>query len=91
MTTPASQVWESILLAVAVELPLAAICMWLSYHTQHLADRRIRLLLTGRLLRGTFRRGTFRRGEPRRSRRPWRRGFTGDRPESEPAGGQAGP
>ena len=91
MTTPASQVWESILLAVAVELPLAAICMWLSYHTQHLAERRIRLLLTGRLRRGTNRRGTFRRGEPWRSRRPRRRGPTGDRPESEPAGGQAEP
>jgi hypothetical protein len=36
---------ESILLAVAVELPLAAVCMWLSYHAQQLAERRIVLLL----------------------------------------------
>jgi hypothetical protein len=32
-------------LAVLVELPLAAVCVWLSYHTQHLAERRIVLLL----------------------------------------------
>lgn len=69
MTTPASQVWESVLLAAAVELPLATICMWLSYHTQQLAEHRIQLLVTGR-----------RRGAA-----------TGDRPESEPAAGQAGP
>ncbi len=45
MTTPPGGRLESILLAVAVELPLAAVCMWLSYHAQQLAERRIVLLL----------------------------------------------
>ena len=47
MTTPANQRAESILLAAVVELPLAAVCMWLSYHTQQLTERRITLLLRG--------------------------------------------
>ena len=47
MTTPANQRDESILLAAVVELPLAAICMWLSYHTQQLTERRITLLRGG--------------------------------------------
>jgi hypothetical protein len=45
LTTPAGQRLQSILLAVAVELPLASVCLWLSYHTQQLAERRIVLLL----------------------------------------------
>jgi len=45
MTTPAPQRPESIVLAVLVELPLAAICLWLSYHTEQLSQRRITLLL----------------------------------------------
>ena len=45
MTTPSSGRLESILLAAAVELPLAAVCVWLSYHAQQLAERRIVLLL----------------------------------------------
>jgi hypothetical protein len=44
MTTPSGQRWESILLAVAVELPLAAVCMWLSHHTEQLAARRLTVL-----------------------------------------------
>lgn len=44
MTTPGNQRWESILLAVAVELPLAAVCVWLSHHTEQLAERRLILL-----------------------------------------------
>ncbi len=52
MTTPASQRAESILLAVAVELPLAAVCLWLSQHTQQLAERRITLLRWRRVARG---------------------------------------
>jgi hypothetical protein len=44
MTTPANQRWESILLAAAVELPLAGLCTWLSYHTEQLAERRLILL-----------------------------------------------
>jgi hypothetical protein len=45
MTTPGNQVAASIVLAAVVELPLAAICLWLSLHTEHLAERRITLLL----------------------------------------------
>jgi ABC-type proline/glycine betaine transport system permease subunit len=48
MTTPSNQVLQSIVLAVAIELPLASVCLWLSYHTQHLAERRIVLLLRRR-------------------------------------------
>lgn len=44
MTTPGSQRWQSILLAVAVELPLAGVCMGLSHHTEQLAERRFILL-----------------------------------------------
>jgi hypothetical protein len=28
-----------------IELPLASVCVWLSYHTQQLAERRVVLLL----------------------------------------------
>jgi hypothetical protein len=45
MTTPSGGRLESILLAAAVELPLAGVCVWLSYHAQQLAERRIVLLL----------------------------------------------
>lgn len=48
MTTPANQVAESIVLAAVVELPLAAVCLWLSLHTEQLAERRITLLLARR-------------------------------------------
>jgi hypothetical protein len=55
MTAPSNQVLESIVLAIFVELPLAAVCLWLSYHTHQLAERRIGLLLRRR------RHGTARR------------------------------
>jgi hypothetical protein len=45
MTSPRHQILQAIVLAVLVELPLAAVCAWLSYHTEHLADRRSILLL----------------------------------------------
>ena len=45
LTTPARQRIESIGLAAFVELPLAAVCIWLSWHTQQLEERRIVLLL----------------------------------------------
>ena len=45
LTTPAGQRLESIGLATFVELPLAAVCIWLTWHTQQLAERRIVLLL----------------------------------------------
>ena len=45
LTTPGAQRIESIGLAAFVELPLAAVCIWLSWHTQHLEERRIVLLM----------------------------------------------
>jgi hypothetical protein len=54
MTTPASTRWESIAFCFLVELPLAAVCLWLSYHTEQIAARRI--LILKRQLR-PFRRG----------------------------------
>jgi hypothetical protein len=45
LTTPHGRRLQSILLAAAVELPLASGCLWLSYPTQQLAERRIVLLL----------------------------------------------
>jgi hypothetical protein len=44
MTSPPSQRLESVALAVFIELPLASLCIWLSYHTQQLTERRIILL-----------------------------------------------
>jgi hypothetical protein len=48
MTSPRHEQWQAIVLAVLVELPLAAVCAWLSYHTEHLEARRIDLLLAHR-------------------------------------------
>jgi hypothetical protein len=48
MTTPSGQLVPSIVLAAVVELPLAAVCIWLSLHTQELTERRIVLLMRGR-------------------------------------------
>jgi len=45
LTTPGVQRIESIGLAAFVELPLAAVCIWLSWHTQQLEERRIVLLM----------------------------------------------
>jgi hypothetical protein len=45
LTTPGVQRIESIGLAAFVELPLAAACIWLSWHTQQLEERRIVLLM----------------------------------------------
>ena len=41
LTSPRRQMLESVVLAVVIELPLAGVCAWLSYHTERLADRRI--------------------------------------------------
>jgi hypothetical protein len=60
LTTPGVRRLESIGLAVVVELPLAAVCTWLSWHTQQLEERRIVLLLRryqGREARGEHRGG----------------------------------
>jgi hypothetical protein len=43
VTAPAHQRTQSVLLCVLVELPLAGLCVWLSYHTHQLAAHRIRL------------------------------------------------
>ncbi|HEY7264634.1 MAG TPA: hypothetical protein VH589_24520 [Trebonia sp.] len=45
MTSPGSQFLESLATAVLIELPLAVVCGWLAYHTEHLAEERIVLLL----------------------------------------------
>ena len=45
LTTPGVQRIESVLLAVLVELPLAGVCIWLSWHTEQLTERRIVLLM----------------------------------------------
>ena len=43
LTSTRRQVPIAIALAVLVEIPLAAVCAWLSYHTEKLADRRLTL------------------------------------------------
>lgn len=48
MTTPSGQLAQSIVLAAVVELPLAAVCIWLSLHTQELTERRMVLLMRRR-------------------------------------------
>ena len=45
MTSPPGQRGEPVALAVLIELPLAAVCAWLSHHTQQLTERRMILLL----------------------------------------------
>jgi hypothetical protein len=44
MTTPTDSRWQSFVFCFCVELPLATVCMWLSYHTEQVAAHRIRLL-----------------------------------------------
>jgi hypothetical protein len=44
MTTPGSDRWQSIAFCFLVELPLAAVCLWLSYHTEQIGQRRILIL-----------------------------------------------
>jgi hypothetical protein len=41
LTSPRHQMLESIVLAVVIELPLAGVCAWLSFHTERLAERTI--------------------------------------------------
>ena len=41
---PGSQFLESLASAVLIELPLAAVCGWLAYHTEHLQEDRITLV-----------------------------------------------
>ena len=44
MTTPSGSRWESFAFCFLVELPLAAVCFWLSYHTEQIAEQRILIL-----------------------------------------------
>ncbi len=44
MTTPGSDRWQSIAFCFLVELPLAAVCLWLSYHTEQIGEQRILIL-----------------------------------------------
>jgi hypothetical protein len=44
MTTPGSDRWQSIAFCFLVELPLAAVCLWLNYHTEQIGQRRILIL-----------------------------------------------
>jgi hypothetical protein len=48
MTSPSGQRLESVALALLIELPLASVCVWLSHHSQQLAQRRVVLLLRRR-------------------------------------------
>ncbi len=41
VTAPRHRLLEAVVLAVVIELPLAGVCAWLSYHTERLADRSI--------------------------------------------------
>ncbi len=42
---PGSQFLESLATEILIELPLAAVCGWLAYHTEHLEEERVILLL----------------------------------------------
>lgn len=44
VTSPRHHLLEAVVLAAVIELPLAGVCAWLSYHTEHIADRRISVL-----------------------------------------------
>jgi hypothetical protein len=48
MTSPRRQLPQAITSAVLIELPLAGLCAWLSYHTQHLEEERMVLLMRRR-------------------------------------------
>lgn len=46
MTSPrGSELLQSLASAIFIELPLAAVCGWLAYHTEHLEKKQIVLLL----------------------------------------------
>jgi hypothetical protein len=63
----------SIAFAVVIELPLAALCWWLSMQTQAIAEKRIALLLPrtrGRLRRDAEEAGALGTGDPARRLEP---------------------
>jgi hypothetical protein len=56
VTSPSHELPQALVLCIAVELPLAALCFWLSHHTLALTERRIVLIQR--------RRGHMGRGRP---------------------------
>ena len=56
MTSPRHEIPEAIALAALIELPLAGLCAWLSYHTEHLEEQRIVLMSRRKPTDGTARR-----------------------------------
>jgi hypothetical protein len=69
LTARRRQLPVSIAFAVFIELPLAALCWWLSMQTQAIAEKRIALLLPrarGRLRRDAEKAGSLDTGRPRR-------------------------
>ena len=56
MTSPAHELPQALVLCIVAELPLAALCLWLSHHTLALTERRIVLIRR--------RRGHMGRGRP---------------------------
>jgi hypothetical protein len=44
MTTPGDARWQSIAFCFLAELPLAAVCLWLSYHAEQIKEQRILIL-----------------------------------------------
>lgn len=69
LTARRRQLPVSIAFAVFIELPLAALCWWLSKQTQAIAEKRIALLLPrakGRLRRDAARAGSLDTGRPQR-------------------------
>jgi hypothetical protein len=41
LTSPRHQILGAVVLAAVIELPLAGVCAWLSFHTERLAERRV--------------------------------------------------
>ena len=69
LTARRRQLPVSIAIAIVIELPLAALCWWLSMQTQAIAEKRIALLLPrarGRLRRDANKAGALDTGEPAR-------------------------
>lgn len=48
MSRPGAARLEALAMAVVIEVPLAAVCLWLAFHAVDIAEERIRLLLRQR-------------------------------------------
>ena len=69
LTSPYRDRLVALIFAFAIELPLAAVCWWLSQQTQAIAEKRIALLLPrtrGRMRRDAERAGALDTGRERR-------------------------